>query len=55
MELIRGNVSSNLGACLVNTFLLDLKDMGFLNPSIPLKDILDKCKIDRGKGMSKSN
>ena len=36
-------------------FLLDLEDMGFLNPSIPLKDIiLDKSKIDRGKSKSKS-
>jgi len=54
MELIRGDVSSNLGACLANAFLLDLQDMGFLNPSIPLKDIiLDKSKIDREKARVK--
>ena len=50
MELIRGDVLPNLRACLANAFLLNLKDMGFLNPSIPLKDIiLDKSKIDREK------
>ena len=47
MELIRGDVSSNLEACLADSFALDLQDMGFLNPSIPLEDILDKFKIDR--------
>ena len=31
MKLIRGYVLSNLGVCLANAFLLDLKDMGFLN------------------------
>ena len=44
---------SNLGACLSNAFLLDLQDMGFLNPSIPLKDILDKSKVDREKARVK--
>ena len=54
MELGGGEVSSNLGACLVNTFLLDLQVMDFLNPSISLKDIiLDKSKINWEK--SKSN
>ena len=54
MELIRCDVSSNLGACLTRAFLLDLKDMGFLNPNIPLKDvILDKSKIDREKARVK--
>ena len=49
MELIRGDVSSNIGACLANAFLLNLKDMGFLNPSIPL----NKSKIDREKARVK--
>ena len=54
MELIRGDVSSNLEDCVANPFLLDLQDMGFLNPSIPLNDIiLDKCKIDRKKARVK--
>ena len=50
MELIRGDVSSNLGACLANAFLLDLKHMGLLHPKLNLNDIiLDKSKIDREK------
>ena len=47
MELIRDDVSSNIGACPANAFQLDLKETGFLNPSIPLKDILDKSKIGK--------
>ena len=54
MELIRDDVSSNLRACLSNAFLSNLKDMGFLNPSIPVKDIiLDKSKIDWEKAKVK--
>ena len=54
MDLIRCDVSSSLGACLANTFLLDLKDMNFLNPSILLKDIIqDRSKIDREKARVK--
>lgn len=54
MELIRGDVSSNLGACLANAFLLDLKHMGLLHPKLNLKDIiLDKSKIDREKARIK--
>ena len=54
MELIRGDILSNLEARLANAFLLDLKDMGFLNPSTPLKDIiLDKFKIYREKATVK--
>ena len=35
---------------IVNAFLLDVKDMGFFNPIIPLKVfILKKSKIDRKK------
>ena len=53
-NLFGGDVSSNLGDCLANAFLLDLKDIGFLYPSIPLKDIiLDKSKIDREKARVK--
>lgn len=47
-ELIRGDVSPNVGACLANAFLLDLQDMGFLHPDLNLKDIItDKSEIGR--------
>ena len=35
---LRGDVSSNLGACLANAFLLDLKHMGLLHPKLNLND-----------------
>ena len=48
MELIRGNVSSNLGANLANALLLDLQVMDLLRPGVDVKDVvLDKSKIDR--------
>ena len=50
MELIRGDISSNLGANLGNAFLLDLQAMNLLKPDLDLKQIfLDKSKIDREK------
>ena len=43
MELIRGNVSSNLGASLANALLLDLQTMDLLRPGVDVKDVaLDK-------------
>ena len=54
MELIRSDVSSNLGANLANAFLLDLKAMGLLKPGLNVKQIyLDKSKIDREKNRMK--
>ena len=50
MELIRGNVSSNLGASLPNAPLLDLQAMDLLRPGVDVKDVvLDKSKIERRK------
>lgn len=50
MELIRGDVSSNLGASLGNALLLDLKAMNLLSPSVDVQQILiDKSKLDREK------
>ena len=50
MELIRGDVSSTLGACLANAFLLDLKAMDLLKPDLDVKQIIvDKSKMDREK------
>ena len=50
IELIRGNVSSNLGASLANALLLDLQAMDLLRPGADVKDVaLDKSKIDREK------
>ena len=37
LELIRGDISSNLGASLANALLLDLKAMGLLIPNIQYK------------------
>ena len=49
-ELVRGDISSNLGASLTNALLLDLKAMGLLIPSININDIIiDKCKVNRAK------
>lgn len=50
MELIRGDVSSRLGASLANAFLLDLQAMDLLKPGLDVGQIImDKCKIDREK------
>lgn len=54
MELMRGDVSSRLGASLANALLLDLQSMDLLKPGLDVKDILtDKSKIDREKGRIK--
>ena len=54
MELLRGNVSSNLGASLTNSLLLDLQGMDLLRPSVDVKDpVLDKSKIGREKSRMK--
>ena len=50
LELIRGDISSNLGASLANALPLNLKAMGLLIPNININDIIiDKCKVDRAK------
>lgn len=50
MELIRGDVSSNLGASLANALMLDLKSMNLLQPNVDVKQIMvDKSKLDREK------
>jgi len=50
MELIRGDVSSRLGASLANALLLDLKNMNLLDPCVDVNQILiDKAKLDREK------
>ena len=50
LKLVRGDISSNLGASLANTLLLNLKAMGLLIPNININDIIiDKCKVDRAK------
>ena len=46
MELIRGDVSSRLGASLANAFLFDLQAMDVLKPGLDVGQImLDKCKL----------
>lgn len=48
MELIRGDVSSSLGASLA--LLLDLQAMDLLKPDLDVKHIIvDKWKMDREK------
>ena len=48
LELVRGDVSSNLGASLANGLLLDLRATGLLIPNIDIKNIyMDKCKIEQ--------
>ena len=50
LELVKGNISSNLGASLAKALLLDLKSMGLLIPNININNIiLDECKVDRAK------
>jgi len=54
MELIRGDVSSSLGASLGNALMLDLHSMGLFKLSVDLAQIfLDKSKIDREKARVK--
>ena len=56
LELVRGDISSNLGASLANAFLLDLRAMDLLIPNTDMKNIyMDKCKIDRAKSKVKTN
>ena len=48
LEFVRGDISSNLGASLANTLLLELRAMGLLLPNIGIKNIyMDKCKIEQ--------
>ena len=56
LELVRGDISSNLGTSLANALLLDLRTMGFFFPNIDIKNIyMDKCKIDRAKAKVRTN
>ena len=55
MELVRGDVSSRLGASLGNALMLDLHAMGLFKSSANLKQIfMDKSKIDREKARVKN-
>ena len=48
LELVRGDISSNLGASLSDTLLLDLRVMGLFIPNIHIKNIyMDKCKTEQ--------
>ena len=54
MELVRSDVSSNIGASLANAFLLDLRAMDLLKPGLDISTIIvDKSKIDREKNRVK--
>lgn len=54
MELIKGDVPSNIGAWLVKAFLLDLQDIGFICSNFKLKNIIsDKSKIVKKKARLK--
>ena len=47
-ELVKGDISSNLGASLAHALLFDLRAMGLLIPNIDIKNIyMDKCKIEQ--------
>ena len=47
LELVRGDISSNLGASLAHDLLLDLRAKGLI-PNIDIKNIyMDKCKIEQ--------
>ena len=49
-ELVRNDVSSNVGASLANAFLLDQESRGLLNSQVDVKTILlDKSKVNRAK------
>ena len=55
IDLIRGNISSNLGDFLVNAILLQLQHIRFLHPIINLKDIIiDELKLNKAKSKSES-
>ena len=55
MELIRGDVSSRLGASLGKALTLDLHAMGLFKSSVNLKQIfMDKSSIDREKARVKN-
>ena len=48
LELVRGDIFSNLGATLAHALLLDLRAIGLFIPNIDIKNIyMDKCKIER--------
>ena len=48
LKLVKGGISSNLGASLAHTLLLDFRAMGLLIPNIDKKNIyMDKCKIEQ--------
>ena len=50
LELVRGEVSSRLGAALGNALILDLHNAGLLKPDLDLNEILlCKSKLDRQK------
>ena len=53
MELVRGDVSSRLGANLANAIFKDLEAAGYLTPKDVKDIILDKCKVDRAKEKTK--
>ena len=47
LELVRGEIISNLGASLAHVLLLDLRAIGFFIPNIDTKNIyMAKCKIE---------
>ena len=48
LELVRGDIFSNLGASLALALLLDLRAIGLFIPNIDIKNIyMDKFKIDQ--------
>ena len=48
LELIRGDIFSNLGASLAHALLLDLRAIDLFIPNIDIKNIcMDKCKIEQ--------
>ena len=48
LELVRGDIFSNLGASLAYALLLDLRAIGLFIPNIDIKNIyMDKCKIEQ--------
>ena len=55
LQLVRGDIFSNLGASLAHALLLDLRAIGLFIPNIDIKNIyMDKCKIKqrlKGKQM----
>ena len=48
IELVRGDIFSNLGASLAYALLLDLRAIGLFIPNIDIKNIyMDKYKIEQ--------